>query len=424
MGHVAVGMRLVGRRSSRVAVLAVLAVAATSCATSQQPVGEEAAFLERRQSAAENDIQVAVAVPSAAESKRLFGVNLYARDIQPVWLEIDNQSAQPVWFLPASVDPQYLTPLEVAASFGAGKPGGQLERALQEKSMGLFIGPGSKREGFVFSSLDEGTKAFLVDVLGVEQELTSFAFFVPVPGLRVDHREIDFASLHTDEQLRQYDETQLREALEVLTCCTSDKKGKRSGDPLNLVVIGYPEDLYRAFLRAGWDETETIYRGSLWKTAKSFIASGRYRYSPVSALYVDGRGQDVALQKARDTIHERNHLRLWMTPMRLNSQPVWIGQISRDIGVRFTKRTITTHKIDPDVDEARNYLLQDLWYAQSLGRYAFVKGNSEAARTEPRSNLTGDPYFSDGLRAVMWVSGDPVDMEEVEFLEWENPPPK
>ena len=110
--------------------------------------------------------------------------------------------------------------------------------------------------------------------------------------------------------------------------------------------------------------------------------------------------------------------------MRLNSQPVWIGQISRDIGVRFTKRTITTHKIDPDVDEARNYLLQDLWYAQSLGRYAFVKGNSEAPRTEPRSNLTGDPYFSDGLRAVMWVSGDPVDMEEVEFLEWENPPPK
>jgi len=30
---------------------------------------------------------------------------------------------------------------------------------------------------------------------------------------------------------------------------------------------------------------------------------------------------------------------------------VWIGQISRDLGIRFTKRTITTHKIDPDVDE-------------------------------------------------------------------------
>jgi hypothetical protein len=142
----------------------------------------------------------------------------------------------------------------------------------------------------------------------------------------------------------------------------------------------------------------------------------------VSALYVYGRGQDVALQKARDTIHERNHLRLWMTPLRLNGEAVWVGQISRDIGVRFTRKTITTHKIDPDVDEARNYLLQDLWYSQVLAQYSYVAGVGAAAYGEPRGNLTGDPYFTDGLRAVMWLSGDPLDMEEVEFVDWEMPP--
>jgi hypothetical protein len=188
------------------------------------------------------------------------------------------------------------------------------------------------------------------------------------------------------------------------------------------VVIGEPLNLYYAFMRAGWDETETIYGGSLWKTTKSFIFGGRYRYSPVSALYVYGRGQDVALQKARDTIHERNHLRLWLTPLRLNGKPVWVGQISRDIGVRFTRKTITTHKIDPDVDEARNFLLQDLWYSQVLAQYSYVAGVGAAAYSEPRGNLTGDPYFTDGLRAVMWLSGDPLDMEEVEFLDWEMPP--
>jgi hypothetical protein len=26
------------------------------------------------------------------------------------------------------------------------------------------------------------------------------------------------------------------------------------------------------------------------------------------------------------------------------------------------------------------------------------------------------------LRAVLWVSSDPVDLEEVEFVEWETPP--
>ena len=86
----------------------------------------------------------------------------------------------------------------------------------------------------------------------------------------------------------------------------------------------------------------------------------------VSALYVFGRPQDVAIQRACTSIQERNHLRLWLAPMRYEDQPVWIGQISRDIGVRFTRKTITTHKIDPDVDETRDFLIQDLWYSQGL----------------------------------------------------------
>ncbi len=82
----------------------------------------------------------------------------------------------------------------------------------------------------------------------------------------------------------------------------------------------------------------------------------------MSALHVFGRSQDFALQKARQTINERLHLRLWLTPLRFQGKPVWIGQISRDIGVRFTPKTwnLTTHKIDPDVDDARDYLLDDL----------------------------------------------------------------
>ena len=49
-----------------------------------------------------------------------------------------------------------------------------------------------------------------------------------------------------------------------------------------------------------------------------------------------GRPQDLALQKARDNIHQRNHLRLWLSPMRYHGKQVWVGQISRDIGSRLT----------------------------------------------------------------------------------------
>jgi hypothetical protein len=275
--------------------------------------------------------------------------------------------------------------------------------------------------GFVFTTLDEGTKGFNVELLGQDQQLRTFTFFIPVPGLRPDHRTVDFASLYPADELVELDRLGLRRALQGLPCCTTNRDGDKPGDPLNIAIVGTYEDVLHALIRAGWDETETLYGASIWKTVQSFLTGSRYRYSPISALYVLGRSQDIAMQKAREAIHERNHLRLWMTPLTHRGEPVWIGQISRDIGVRFTRRTITTHKIDPDVDETRGYLLQDLWYSQGLVRFGFVKGVGAAPFSEPRSNLTGDPYFTDGLRLVVWVSSDPEDMEEVVRLDWETP---
>ena len=83
-----------------------------------------------------------------------------------------------------------------------------------------------------------------------------------------------------------------------------------------------------------------------------------------------------------------------------------------------------THKIDPDVDETRDFLIQDLWYSHGLLKFAYVKGVGEASISDPRRNLTKDPYFTDGLRAVLWVSGTPIDLEDVEFVNWELPPIK
>ena len=187
-------------------------------------------------------------------------------------------------------------------------------------------------------------------------------------------------------------------------------------------MIGDPADVYHAFIRAGWDETETVYKGSAWRTMTSFIGGGEYRYSPVSGLYVFGRPQDVAFQKARNTIHERNHLRLWLSPYRYEGKSVWLGQISRDIGVRFTKKTITTHKIDPDVDETREYLLENLAYSQALAKFAYLGGVGAAPIDQPRGNLTGDPYFTDGYRLVLWVSSRPVDIADIEVTFWRNLP--
>jgi hypothetical protein len=126
----------------------------------------------------------------------------------------------------------------------------------------------------------------------------------------------------------------------------------------------------------------------------------------VSPLYVGGRSQDLALQRARHTINERLHLRLWCTPARFRGAPVWIGQISRDIGVRFTVKTwnLTTHKIDPNVDEARDYVVGDLMAANRVSRIGYAGGVGAVVPAAPRRNLTGDPYHTDGQRAVVVLS--------------------
>jgi len=50
-----------------------------------------------------------------------------------------------------------------------------------------------------------------------------------------------------------------------------------------------------------------------------------------------------------------------------------------------------------------------------------VKGVGAAPYSEPRGNLTGDPYFTDGYRTVLWATSQPVAFSEVEWINWEVP---
>ena len=395
----------------------------TACAGSPYlpvPV-EQVAFLERAQTQVKDKVRVTASIPDAAETRALFGVPLYERGVQPVWLEIENFGDEGVYFLPVGLDPGYFTPIGAAALTQSSGPNLAMAQHFFASGMRIHADPGETVSGFMFTRLDEGTKAFNVDIVGDIDKSVYYTFFISVPGLQIDHHDADFDALYSASDIVEHDADGLIAALRDMPCCTTDKQSKGQGDPLNIVVIGDTDDVYYAFISAGWDETETIYAGSGIRTALSFFSGGEYRYSPVSGLYVRGRPQDVALQKARDNIHERNHLRLWMTPMRFEGKPVWIGQISRDIGVRFTTKTITTHKIDPDVDETREYLLENLAYHQSLAKIAYVDGVGAAPIEAPRHNLTGDPYFTDGLRVVLWVSSTPVSVTDIEMKDWVAP---
>ena len=381
-------------------------------------------FRDRAQIQIKENVCVKASVLSLEESEAAFGVPLYRRGIQPVWLEIENRDEEALWFSHVGLDPNYFPPLEVAyrhhAPFSKHR-NQRMDRHFHELAIGSYIPPGTILSGFVFTHLDLGTKNFNVDLIGEDHQVRNFTFFINVPGLRVDHHEVDWDGLYSKNELLSYGEADLRETLQRLQCCTTDSTGGMEGDPLNLVMIGWAENVYHALIRAGWNETGTLSRTDLSTTETLSGVWRQYRYEPVNPLYLYGRAQDAAFRKNRDTAHERNELRLWLSPMSFEGKPVWVGQINRDIGLRIAGRSIT-YKIEPDVDEARTYFLQTLWFAQRLEKYAYVKGVGAAPMSEPRKNIRGDAFFTDGHRLVLWVSHKPVSFSEVEFEEWEIPP--
>jgi hypothetical protein len=386
------------------------------CATFNPQPLDEAVFRQRAETREKKGLRVSAAVLSAAEAEAMFDRPLYKKGIQPVWLEIENRTEHRMRFLPVSVDRNYFAPLEAAYLYHsslAGETNDRIDQYFHQQNFGNFIDPGQVRSGFVYTNLEMGTKAFIVEVIGGDQRIRSFTFLVPVEGLQVDHREVEWDDLYTAGDRLAFDNLEdFRKALEDLPRCASNEDGSKPADPVNVVIVGDGGDLLYALLRSGWDETASTTLYDL--TAQ---LPWEFRYQPVKSLYLFGRPQDAAFRKSRSTLNERNQLRLWLSPYFFEGKNVWVGQISRIIRRSVWSKFI----IEPDVDEARTYLLQDLWYAQAVSRYGYVKGTGLATLAEPRKSLHDDSYFTDGLRVVLWVSGDPVLMSAVGFVQWERP---
>jgi hypothetical protein len=408
--------------------LAALLLLLNACSTFEPQPQAVDSFMERKESKTSDDVTVSIVVPSAEESAVVFGVNIAKKKIQPIWIEIDNRGEESLMFLPILIDHDYYAPLEVSYKFRnrwSKKKSREKDDFFSSMKMPYVIPPETVVSGYVYGRREAGVRYAHITLLRDEHEPIELPFALPIPGVRADYERVDFDNLYTDSEMVHIDDPEeLQKALRSLPRSTVDKKGKNEGDPLNLVVIGMAEAAGPIFSQRNWDITEEIRWGTVFKTIKAFFTGSRYQFSPVSSLYVFGRRQDIALQKIRGTIHERNHLRLWLTPIVYQGKDVWIGQISRDIGVRFTWKTFVTHKIDPDVDSARLYLAQDLLLTQHVKAIGTVEGVEAAPRDAPRKNLTGDPYFTDGLRLVTILSSTMVHSDDLDVLEWEEMPDK
>lgn len=407
------------------ALLSLLAAFSRSIGAEAEPdpTGEQA-FVSRAEVSQQGTVTVRAAALTDDESERYFGASLADQGIQAVWLSVNNGSDLPLRFLPIVTDPNYFSPAEVGQLLRAwwrSSTNASITAQVVRASMPEVIPQKQTVAGFVFTHREGGLKLLQVGFVTGREELL-FKFVLRVGRISYAIERVDFAKIYPPGMVDGVDLASLREKLAQLPCCTTNAAGNRDGDPLNIVVVGRGIDALFSFVGRGWRLDEPFDIHSVYRTVRAFLFGSEYLNAPVSPLYVFGRQQDVALQKARNTVSLRNHLRLWLAPFTIDGLQVWVGQISRDIGIKFTTQVwyVTTHRISPDVDQDRFYLEQDLIMSGAVSRFGFARGVGVSSMPDARVNLTNDPYLTDGLRLVLFLNTPRRSFDQIDFLDWER----
>jgi hypothetical protein len=396
-------IRMNKKREYLLPILLALAAPLAACggkAYLYEPV-ESGTFIAQAERRSDGPVEVATAIPGRDDTVRIFGIDLYDQGIQPVWLQIENSGDSMARYAPVSTDPEYFAPLEVAYANRRGYSE-EARKAMDERfhdlAMPRYIGAGESRSGFVLTHADQGAKGFNVDVFSAG-ETHNFTFLLRVPGFEPDYARLDLDEMYIDDDTPDYQGEALREALHELPCCSGDNLGEQSGEPINLVLIGNGGELLRALLRSGWRETSVEEAASL----------------PPQFLF--GREQDAIFRYETvggDGFYE---LRFWKAPFRSGKKDVYAGQARH-----FFRLIGSVTRLDADVDNARNFTAQKFLYGQAIKDAAWIAGDEVVPVTSFWDKLIRTPFFTDGYRFVIWPSGNPMSVRDIDVRNWDPPP--
>jgi hypothetical protein len=381
--------------------LVVMSIALAGCATWTAPVDTGDAPLRARAITESNrGVQLSATVLGADDSLRLFGTDVTAAGVQPVWIEVRNDTDQVFWLLRSGTDPDYFSPLEVAWSAHLkfrSATNARIDEHFERLAFPNPIPPRGTSSGVLFTNPQPVTKLLNVDLLG-NKRMIPFTLFLPV---RADATDAE-ALIHRYEAaaITHYDDlAALRAALDRMPCCASTADGDIAGQPLNVVLVGHLKDIGAAFVRRGY----------------------RRNVTHVGAdQRVFGRSPDLQLRKQAQAGSSASWVRVWRAPISHRGQFVFVAQAGRPVGGRTLPAGTEEVQLHPDVDEVRNSLIQDFMYSGGLEKLAFVRGVGAVPADRPRTLTSGDRYFTDGRRATLFLGTRPLTISDVEVLDWES----
>lgn len=135
------------------------------------------------------------------------------------------------------------------------------------------------------------------------------------------------------------------------------------GDPINVALLGSQSQVESAMENAGFTRADEISLRSSWKIITSTLRRKSYPEAPVSTLRLFGRQQDFAYQmEMENSPAKRHHIRFWRCPegwmLPGGHKADWLaaGTFDKSVGLSLFTLQIT-HKIDPKVDEERDFVV-------------------------------------------------------------------
>lgn len=180
----------------------------------------------------------------------------------------------------------------------------------------------------------------------------------------------------------------------------SDQAGNE-GDMVNYALLGTEEQVQAAFKAAGWVAVDKSVQDALLHGIMATLNHEAYTEMPMSTLYLFGRPQDLSFARGDPlkVAAERHHLRVWKTTKTVGGVPLWVGSATHDIGFEEDQRNgDVTHKIDPKIDDERDFLLHSFDAAGVFSSAAYVLPEDPMLKAK---TATGGSFYSDGRIVVM-----------------------
>jgi hypothetical protein len=175
------------------------------------------------------------------------------------------------------------------------------------------------------------------------------------------------------------------------------------GDRTNFLIVGSEEEVVGALERAGWVTVDKTVKESILRGIMVTLSKGAYVTMPMSELLVYGRGQDYGWAQGDPVmvVAARHHFRIWKAPFTAGDRTVWVGAGTHDIGFEKDQRNgKLTHKIDPNVDEEREYIGHSL---ELTGEVLLLDPMTPKDPVKEAKTAHGAAYRSDGRTLIIYL---------------------